>query len=89
MMHRVCGTTQCLGCGQTVAVVYPYSNSDVSLGLVDHQTNGKRCLHAGLSIWSIGHGWTEYKFRQRYGSAGIKWSDENAHQRAKEEIHEN
>jgi len=70
--QRVYGMTTCERCDQRVEVVYPYTNSDESLGLIDHETrSGKRCQHAGLSIWTKRDGWVEDKLRQRYGEASI------------------
>lgn len=71
--QRVYGFTDCLGCNRRVAVVYPYSNSDKSIGIVDHEISpGKRCDHAGLAIWSEDLGWTEALFRDRYGPESIQ-----------------
>jgi hypothetical protein len=75
--QRVYGTVLCLGCNCEVLVVYPYTNSDRSLGLIDHfDAPGHRCPHAGLSIWDLDLGWTEERFRQRYGEASISKAPE-------------
>ena len=66
MARRTIGTIHCKGCNQDVDVVYPYSNSDISVGIVDHDVpesmrhpwlkpeEFQRCPHAGLSLTYAG-----------------------------------
>ena len=74
--RRVYGHTTCLGCCRRVEVIWPYSNSDSAIGIEDHgEMQGAeyvRCPDGGLRIWSQEHGWTEHRFRARYGEADIE-----------------
>lgn len=58
------GTVCCKGCGATVKVIYPYTNSLRAICIEDHAIRGsQRCDYAGRTLlyngkWSAGSGYT-------------------------------
>ena len=66
MDKRQIATTRCAGCGQMVAVIYPYAIETHTIGIEDHEVHPSdrpawarpdewiRCVDAGLSL--VAHG---------------------------------